>query len=114
VPNGSTTTTTKRDQGSQINEAVELVKAYARQETIGPLRNTGRFLGFGVAGAFLLGIGLLMLLLGVLRLLQTETDAFDGTWSFVPYLIVFVLCAAIVALAISRIRKGSLERRPQP
>jgi hypothetical protein len=111
VPDGSTTT--RRDQGAQINEAVELVKAYARQETVEPLKNTGRFLGFGVGGALLLGIGIIFLLLAVLRVLQTETDAFDGTWSFVPYLIVFVLAAAIVALAISRVQRGSIDRRTQ-
>jgi hypothetical protein len=107
-------TTTSRDPGTQISEAIELVKGYARQETLDPLRNTGRFLGFGLAGAFLLGLGALMLILGVLRVLQTETDAFDGTWSFVPYLIVFVLSAAVVALALSRIKAGSLERRQRP
>ncbi|HWC68317.1 MAG TPA: phage holin family protein [Acidimicrobiales bacterium] len=109
MPDGSITT--RRDQGAQINEAVELVKAYARQETIEPLKNTGRFLGFGVAGAVLLGIGMIFLLLAVLRVLQTETDAFDGTWSFVPYLIVFVVAVAIVALAVSRVQRGSLDRR---
>jgi uncharacterized BrkB/YihY/UPF0761 family membrane protein len=115
VPNGSSThPTPRRDQGGQINEAVELVKAYARQETLEPLRNAGRFLGFGLVGAFLLGIGLLLLLLAGLRVLQTETDAFDGTWSFVPYLIVFVVAVLIVVLAASRIRAGSLDRRQQP
>jgi hypothetical protein len=116
VPNGSPTSppSLRRDQGGQIQEAVELVKAYARQETLEPLRNTGRFLGFGLAGAFLLGIGVLLLLLAGLRVLQTETDAFDGTWSFVPYLIVFVVAVLIVVLAVSRIQKGSLDRSHQP
>jgi flagellar biosynthesis protein FliQ len=57
---------------------------------------------------------MIFLLLAVLRVLQTETDAFDGTWSFVPYLIVFVVAVAIVALAVSRVQRGSLDRRSHP
>ncbi len=104
-------TTTKRDEGGQIGEAIDLVKAYARQETIGPLRNTGRFLGFGLAGAFVLGVGVVILLIAFLRILQTETDAFDGTWSFVPYLLALVICVLIIAIAASRIRSVSLDRK---
>ena len=68
---------------------VDLVKRYALQETVGPLKNIGRWLGFGVAGAFCLGFGTLVLLMALLRILQTETsDVFDGDLAFIPYLIV--------------------------
>jgi hypothetical protein len=75
-------------------ELRDLVVAYFRQETIVPLQRLGRYVGFGVAGALLLGTGVILLAVGALRLLQTETGStFHGNWSWAPYGIVFVaLC----------------------
>jgi hypothetical protein len=96
-------------EGGEISEIIDLVKTYAKQETVDPLRNTGRFLARGLAGAFLLGLGLVLVLVGLLRLLQTETDAFDDGWSFVPYFIVVVVGGLVAALFVSRISKGDLD-----
>ncbi len=83
-----------------------LTKDYARQETIEPLKGVGRYLGYGAAGALLLGIGVILLMLAGLRALQTETgDALDGNLSWLPYLIVLVVASALVAWAVSRISK---------
>lgn len=83
-----------------------LTKDYARQETIEPLKGVGRYLGYGAAGALLLGIGVILLMLSGLRALQTQTgDALDGSLSWLPYLIVLVVAAALVAWAVSRISK---------
>ena len=88
------------------SELWDLVRAYAKQETVEPLKGLARFVGFGLAGSFALGIGLVLLALGALRALQTETGtAFDGNWSWVPYLIVLVGCASIAGIAISRTGK---------
>jgi hypothetical protein len=90
-------------------ELWELGVAYAKQETIDPLKNVGRFLGFGVMGAVLLGMGTCLLLLGGLRALQTETGTtFTGNLSWAPYLIVVAVGLALIALALLRItrRKG--------
>jgi hypothetical protein len=90
-------------------ELWELTTAYAKQETIDPLKGLGRFLAFGVPGALLLGIGLSLLLLSGLRALQTETGStFTGSWSWAPYLIVTVGGAVLIGLAVLRIsrRKG--------
>jgi hypothetical protein len=90
-------------------ELWELSLAYAKQETIDPLKGLGRFLGFGVMGAFQLGIGTSLLLLGGLRALQTETGStFTGYWSWAPYLIVVAGGLALIGLALLRInrRKG--------
>jgi len=76
-----------------------MVITYVKQETLVPLRQLGRYIGFGVAGSFLLGLGAVLLSVGGLRALQTETgDTFAGDWSWAPYLIVVVaslFCAAI-------------------
>lgn len=88
------------------SELWDLVRAYAKQETIGPLKGIGRFIAFGLAGSLLLGLGLVLLALGGLRALQTETgDTFDGNWSWAPYLIVVVGCAAILGLLATRMGK---------
>jgi hypothetical protein len=81
----------------------DLVVSYVREQTIVPLKQLGRYIGFGIAGSLLLGFGVVFLGLSCLRALQTETgDTFAGDWSWVPYLITFVALivgAAIVWLA---------------
>jgi hypothetical protein len=85
-----------------ITELREMVVTYVKQQTLIPLKQLGRYVGFGILGSLLLGFGVVFLALGGLRLLQTETGStFTGDWSWVPYLImVFVLAlgAALVWL----------------
>jgi NO-binding membrane sensor protein with MHYT domain len=91
------------------SEVWELGVAYAKQETIDPLKGLGRFLGYGIGGAIALGIGVSLLLLSGLRALQTETGTtFTGNWSWAPYLIALAAGLALIALALWRIstRKG--------
>ena len=98
----------------QIGTVVNLVKEYAKQETVGPLKGAGRWLAFGAAGAFLFGLGIIMLVLGLLRFVQTQWgDTFDGNWSVVPYVFALVLCVAAIGLAVSRIHKKSLAKEPR-
>ena len=91
------------------SELWELTRDYAKQETIDPLKGLGRFLGLGVPGALLLGIGTILLMLSGLRALQTETGStFTGNLSWIPYLIVTVGGGILIGLAVLRIsrRKG--------
>ncbi len=93
------------------SELLDLVRAYAKQETIEPLKGIGRWLAFGVAGSVLLGTGLLLLAVGALRALQTETgEAFDGDLTWVPYLIVVAGSGLVTVVALRAIgrhkRKG--------
>jgi hypothetical protein len=107
------TTTPSKD--GQVSELLDLVKVYATQETVGPLRGAGRSIALGVVGVSLLGLGIILLLVAVLRVLQTETSAFDGNWSFVPYVIDLVLASAIIAISLTRIRRIGFERgEPRP
>ena len=67
-------------------ELRDLVIAYVKQETIVPIKQLGRYVLFGVLGSFLLGLGVVLLGVGALRALQTETgDTFAGDWSWAPY-----------------------------
>ncbi len=86
-------------------ELFVLVKAYAKQETIDPLRTIGRFVGFGLGAALVGGIGVVLLVVGVLRVLQTETDAhLTGSLTWVPYVVGLVVCAVLILLALRAIR----------
>jgi hypothetical protein len=97
-----------------VAEVLDYVKAYAKQETVGPLQGAGRWLGYGAAAALSLSLGLVMLLVGLLRLLQTEwTRSATGALSWVAYLITFIVAALIIWLAISRVKKATLYKEPK-
>jgi hypothetical protein len=88
------------------SELWDLVRAYAKQETIQPLKGILRFVGFGLLGGLFLSIGLVMLALGGLRALQTETGSrFEGNWSWAPYGIVVLAAVVIIGLLMSRTTK---------
>lgn len=87
-------------------ELWELSTAYAKQETVDPLKGLGRFFQFGVSGIVLLAVGSVLLLVGLLRFLQTETgSALTGNLSWVPYLVVLVVAAAFIGLVVRRLVK---------
>jgi len=87
----------------------ELVKAYAKQETVEPLKGAGRWVGFGIAGSVLLMIAGVSLTLAMLRVLQEETGStFTGNLSWAPYLFTLIAVIAVLALLVSRIMKRSL------
>ncbi len=96
---------------ASIGDVVNLVKTYAQQETVGPIKNAGRWLAMGAAGAFALAVGAILVLLGLLRLLQVEWDrSARGSLSWLAYVIVLVVAAAVIALAASRIKKDTLDK----
>jgi predicted cobalt transporter CbtA len=104
-----------KEPDGQISGVIQLVKDYARQETLGPLKGWGRYLAFGTAGAFVIGMGLAVVLLGLLRMLQTETDWFDGpNTSILAYLITLAACVVVVGLAIWQIKRRTTLQRKEP
>ena len=93
-----------------IRELKELVVAYAKQETVDPLKGLGRYVGFGVAGAVLIGTGIAFIAVGALRALQTQTGPhLTGHLTFLPYVIVIVglfLMAGLVWMARGKRKKA--------
>jgi predicted cobalt transporter CbtA len=89
-----------------LRELKELTVSYAKQETWEPVKGVGRFLKFGLPGAVLSAVGLLLLSLAMLRALQTTTgDTFAGKATWAPYLLTFaglVLLCVLFGLAIGR------------
>jgi uncharacterized BrkB/YihY/UPF0761 family membrane protein len=99
------------DGDTQVSEVVALVRAYAEQETIGPLKGLARYLLLGLVGSVLIAIGVILLDVALLRLLQTETgDAFDGNWSWVPYVITLVVTGIVAALALMAINRSRAKK----
>jgi hypothetical protein len=104
------------------DDAFQITVDYLKQETIEPLRGLGRFLYMGILGSFFLAFGVLLMLIGILRLLQTETGStLTGDWSWVPYAVVVVIGIGIIAVAVWRITAGPgrqklpavMARRPE-
>ncbi len=85
--------------GRKLNELKEILLRYSKQEIRDPLTALFRWTIYGLAGLIFVITGLGHLSLGGLRLLQSETSAFDNRLSFVPYLIVFatIICIALVS-----------------
>lgn len=94
----------KAGDRSPKDDAVEvfgLVRDYAKQETLDPLKALGNYAKWGLMGAVIVGIGAIELMIAVLRLVQAEGGgAIDGRFSFVPYLVTLVV--AVVALVVLR------------
>lgn len=110
-----TTPARPRRDAASLGEVIETVKSYARSETIGPLKGAGRWIAMGAAGAVCMGIGLSLLLLGLLRMLQTESFGFSTDhYTWLNYLIVMVVCAILIGLSVWRINRKYLNKEDQP
>jgi hypothetical protein len=98
------------EKGRRREETADLldtVKAYAVQETVGPIKGGFKAMVLGLAGVFCLGLGIIFLLVSILRVLQTETDAFHGDlMSVVPYLIVLALAIAVIVVTVALLKRG--------
>jgi hypothetical protein len=93
--------------GNMATELSNLVVAYAKQETVDPLKSLGRFVAFGLAGALLIAVGGAVLTLAVVRLLQDETGVhLHGDLSWVPYAGGILVALAGVGWSLSRITRG--------
>ncbi len=80
--------TEERNVVGRGQDVWELLVAYAKQETVEPLRGLGRWIGFGAGGSVLIATGTSLVLLSALRALQTETGTtFTGNLSWLPYVI---------------------------
>jgi hypothetical protein len=93
----------------EAQETVNLIVAYVKQETLDPVKGLGRYVLFGVAGSVALSIGLVILAVGVLRLLQTETGStFTGNLSWIPYLIIAVIVVLVAYIAVKAVSRGQM------
>lgn len=96
---------------AQVTDIVDSVKAYARQETLEPLRGAARWVAVGTLAAVSLGLSMVFVALAVLRLSQDiGGTTLDGAWSFVHYLVTLVVVSILVGVSFSRISQRSLAK----
>ena len=87
-----------------VQELWDLVRAYALQETVDPIKKLGAYVAWGGGGSAIISLGVFFLAMSALRFMQTETgDAFVGEFSWVPYLVVALALCGVCAFAIRRI-----------
>jgi hypothetical protein len=95
-----------------VSDLVDLLKNYATQETVDPIKRLGRFTGYGTAASLCWGIAGTLLTVGVLRLTQIETrDLLDGNWSWVPYIAALVTSGLLTVLSLKLIRRKPSHER---
>jgi hypothetical protein len=104
------TATVTKTPADHVTELREMVVGYAKQETVEPIRALGRYVGLGSLGSLFVGTGCALLLLGLLRGLQTihffnePGEPHGGTWSWLPYVITLSVAAVMVGAAVWRAR----------
>ena len=92
--------------GEVVADLWQLVRDYAKQETIDPLKSIGRLFKLGMLGALLLTVGLVFGVLAILRVLQQETGAhLTGSLNFIPYLVATLFCIVAIGLSVRSITK---------
>ena len=92
-------------------ELVDLVIAYAKQETLEPLKGLGKKAALGVGGALLLGVGGIFCSVGALRAMQTETDFFEEhNISYLPYFLTVVLLIVLSAIGWAGLGPGKKRK----
>jgi len=91
-----------------LTELWELLRDYAKQETVDPLKGLAKYVGWGVGGALALSVGIILLTIGGLRAMQTHTDDhFTGNWSWFPYAVALAVLGLLIGLAVLAIKRES-------
>ena len=98
-----------RNPTGDARELVDLVIAYAKQETLEPLKGLGKNALKGLGGAVLLGIGGVFCSVAVLRAMQTQTDWFDDNLSWIPYFITVVLLGLLSVIGLVTLGPGKKD-----
>ena len=104
------------DMGTLVSELWDLIVRYAKQQTLDPLKELGRYLKWGLAGAVLLIVGVPLLALGGLRAMEEELGPshLRGSLSWIPYVPVMLGGLLVAGLLVRGImadkRRADAER----
>ena len=101
-----------RNPTGDAKELVDLVIAYAKQETLEPLKGLGKNALKGLGGAVLLGIGGVFVSMGALRAMQTETGWFEEhNATYLPYIITVVLLVVLTLIGLTSLKPGKKDKK---
>ncbi len=90
-----------------VSELWTLTVDYAKQEIKDPLTGLVAYVAWGIVTMVLVGVGSILLAIGALRALQTETGStFTGNLSWAPYGIVLVGAIVVLGLVGALIMRG--------
>ena len=90
-----------QDVSELVRDIGTMLVEYVKQETLEPIKGLARFVALGLAAMVVTGMGIVLLLLGGVRLLQDEAgSAFDGHLKFLPYVFALIVCAVVAAGAL--------------
>jgi hypothetical protein len=102
-PNAAKTSTQSGIAG--VKDLASTAVAYAKQETVGPLKGLGRFAAAGFASSIFFATSFVLAGLAALRGIQDATGArkgrggtFSGTLSWIPYLLAVLVCLILLGL----------------
>ena len=113
-PAAAKTSATRGVTGTK--ELLSLTLAYVKQETKEPLSGIGRLLAFGLGGAVLMGFGLILYALALLRGIQgalayVRADGERGPWSgsltYIPYFLTGVGCLVAIGVIASMLVRAT-------
>jgi H+/Cl- antiporter ClcA len=100
-----------RNPTGDARELVDLVIAYAKQETLEPLKGLGKRAALGLGGALLLGIGGIFCSVAALRAMQSETDFFERhNLSYLPYFATVVILIVLSLIGWMGLGPGKKDR----
>lgn len=90
-----------------LSELWSLTLDYAKQEIKDPLTGLVSYVVWGIATMILVGLGSILLAIGALRALQTQTGStFTGSLSWAPYGIVLAGAVVVLGLVGALIMRG--------
>ena len=93
-----------------VGEFIEMSKKYLRQETLEPVKQLGRFIGYGFAGGLAFAVGTLLVGIAGMRWL---VDALPNGpyWEGLGYVVAAVVLAIVGGLVVFAGSRGSVEGR---
>ena len=91
-------------------ELRSLLVRYAKQEIRDPITALAKWVSLGLLGMVFLAVGTGFGALGLLRLLQNELSLFDGSLSFLPYVLVFVILLIVIVVSLKALRRHNEVR----
>jgi hypothetical protein len=97
-----------------FQELWDLLKSYAQQETVGPLKNLGNQFKWGMAGSLFVTLGIFLLTMSALRTLQTQVPFFRDNvgWSWGPYLVAVLVLAGFMGWVGFRMKRAFATVNP--